>query len=240
MKQRALSPKQPPERRIEHEVRAVFFDLDGTFADTAPDLAAALNRLREEHGMEPLPLPSLRPCVSQGARGLLRTGFGLMPDDSGYPEAHARFLTLYGEIVCEKTVLFPGIDALLARFEANGIRWGIVTNKVEKFTLPLLEKMGYHRRAACIVSGDTAPRPKPAPDPLLLASEWTGIPPGECVYIGDDLRDIEAGRAAAMTTIAARWGYLGEDLPIEHWGADFIVDEAAEIADLFVDLSRTF
>ncbi|MCL2829818.1 MAG: HAD-IA family hydrolase [Betaproteobacteria bacterium] len=226
------SPKSSPACRIEHRIGAVFFDLDGTFADTAPDLAAAINRLLAERGMAGLPPKTLRPYVSQGARGLLRIGIGLSPGDPGYAEALARFVALYAENLCEETVPFPGIDILLAQIEAKGIPWGIVTNKAERFSLPLLEKMGYRQRAACIVSGDSAQRPKPAPDLLQLAAKLTGVAPGESVFIGDDPRDVEAGRAAAMSTIAVRWGYLGDGPPIEAWGADFVVGAATEITAL--------
>lgn len=211
---------------------AVLFDLDGTFADTAPDLAATVNRLREESGLAPMPLAELRPFVSQGARGMLKAGLRLATDAPEYGEFFQRFMQHYGRAFCVETVLFPGMAELIETLEARGIAWGIVTNKSQRFALPLMESLGYARRAACIVSGDSAPRAKPHPNPMLLACRLAGCNPEASVYVGDDVRDIQAGRAVGMRTIAARYGYLGDGGPIESWQADHLVDHPDEIAGL--------
>ncbi len=211
---------------------AVLFDLDGTFADTAPDLAAALNRLRADLDLAPVPAESLRPFTSQGVRGMLKAGLEMQPDDRLYAEFHARFLRYYSQDICVGTTVFPGIDELLARFERRGSPWGIITNKAQRFTLPLLAQLGYAKRAACVVSGDSARRAKPAAQPMQLACALLAREPARCLYVGDDLRDIQAGRAVGMATVAVRYGYLGDGDPIEAWGADHLVDHAGEIAAL--------
>lgn len=213
-------------------VEAVLFDLDGTLADTAADLGAVLNRLRHEAGQAPLPAESIRPHVSRGVRGLLGVGFALAPGDNSYPELHQRFLAYYGDSLCVATTLFDGVAELLASLEAENIKWGVVTNKTSRYTLPLVEALGLSRRAACIVSGDSSPRPKPAPDPLLLASTIAGVEPTHCLYVGDDLRDMQAARAAGMGAIAAAWGYLGDGLPLDEWGADTIIQSPADLIGL--------
>ena len=162
---------------------AVLFDLDGTLADTAPDLGTALNLVREEHNLPPLPLGLLRPHTSQGGRGLLREGMGLLPDAPAYPASYARFLAHYEAGICDKTELFPGMSAVLEELEARSIPWGVVTNKSLYLTLLLLEKMGLIQRCACIVGGDSTPHPKPAPDPLLLAAQQIRRHPQACLYL---------------------------------------------------------
>ena len=211
---------------------AVLFDLDGTLADTAADLGAVLNRLHNEAGHAPLPAETIRPHVSKGVRGLLGLGFALAPGNDGYAELHQRFLAYYGESLCVATRLFEGIAELLYSLDAQGVKWGVVTNKTSRYTLPLMESLGLARRAACIVSGDSSPRPKPAPDPLWLACAIAGAEPSCCLYVGDDLRDMQAARAAGMGAVAAAWGYLGIDLPLEEWGADTILGTPAELAGL--------
>jgi len=211
-------------------LEAVLFDLDGTFADTAPDLGAALNRLRADLGLAPVALAKLRPYTSQGVRGMLRAGLFMRPGDTLYAEFHERFLHYYSQDICVGTTVFPGIDDLIASFEAQDSPWGIVTNKAQRFTLPLLDRLGYVKRAACIVSGDSARRAKPAPQPMHLACSLIARDPGRCLYVGDDQRDIEAGHAAGMVTVAVRYGYLGDGDPIEAWGADHLVDDVAQIA----------
>ncbi|MCX9156024.1 phosphoglycolate phosphatase [Niveibacterium sp. 24ML] len=205
--------------------RCVLFDLDGTLADTAPDLGAALNRVLMEEGHPPLPLEATRPVTSQGVRGLLRVGLKLEPEHPEY-QAHAqRVLSHYTAAICELTRLFDGMDQVLATLESSGIKWGIVTNKHTRFTEPLVSALGLTERAACVISGDTASHPKPHPAPLILACDRAGVPAAQTVYVGDDIRDIQAGRAAGMRTIAAAWGYLGEGEPIHRWGADAIVSD---------------
>ena len=205
-----------PERRTQ----AVLFDLDGTFADTAPDLGAALNLLLAEAGQPPLPLSTLRPYVSPGVRGMLRIGFGMLPDHADYRSRYDRFLVHYRRALCAETRLFEGIAELVEQLEGQDIAWGIVTNKSQRFTLPLMDALGYARRAACIVSGDSSQRPKPHANPMLLACSLTGVAPADCFFVGDDVRDIAAGRAAGMTTVAALYGYLGDGGPVSEWGAD--------------------
>ncbi len=213
-------------------IDAVLFDLDGTLADTAADLGAVLNRLRSEAGQVPLAAATIRPHVSKGVRGLLGIGFSLAPGDDRYAELHQRFLAYYGDSLCVATTLFEGVPGLLASLEAEGVKWGVVTNKTSRYTLPVMEALGLVRRAACIVSGDSSPRPKPAADPLLLASTLAGAPPARCLYVGDDLRDMQAARAAGMGAIAAAWGYLGDGPPLEKWGADAIIHSPEELTGL--------
>jgi len=202
---------------------AVFFDLDGTLADTAPDLASATNRLLVEEGREPLPLAKLRPHVSHGATGMLRAAFSIEPGTDAHAHYSKRFLAHYEQALCVSTRLFDGMEKVLQSLEAHGIKWGIVTNKRQRYTLPLMAALQLDTRASCIISGDSAPRPKPAPDTLLLACSQAGVAPSRSVYVGDDLRDIQAARAADMPAIAAAYGYLGEALPVEQWEADAIV-----------------
>lgn len=210
----------------------VLFDLDGTLADTAADLGAVLNRLRSETGHAPLPAETIRPHVSKGVRGLLGLGFALAPGNDGYAELHQRFLAYYGESLCVATRLFEGIAELLDSLDAQGVKWGVVTNKTSRYTLPVMEALGLVRRAVCIVSGDSSLRPKPAPDPLLLACTIAGAEPAHCLYVGDDLRDMQAARAAGMKAVAAAWGYLGDGLPLEKWGADTIIQSPADLSGL--------
>lgn len=209
---------------------ALLFDLDGTFADTAPDLAAALNRLRSDLDLAPVPAGNLRPFTSQGVRGMLRAGLDMLPDDARYAAFYDRFLHYYSQAICVETTIFPGIEDLLTEFERRGSPWGIITNKAQRFTLPLLAQLGYAKRAACVVSGDSARRAKPAAPPMQLACSLIARTPTRCLYVGDDLRDIQAGRAVGMATVAVRYGYLGDGDPIEAWGADHLVEHAQEIA----------
>lgn len=211
---------------------AVLFDLDGTLADTAHDLGGALNRLLIEENRTPLPIAALRPHVSGGARALLRAGFNLTPADAAYGEFQQRFLAHYQAAICVDTVLFDGIAALLADLEERAIPWGIVTNKSQRFTLAVAEALGLRDRAACLVSGDSSPRPKPDAAPLLLACELAGATATHSFYVGDDLRDIRAGQAAGMRTVAVAYGYLGDGPPIGTWGADHIIDSPQELLAL--------
>ncbi len=216
-------------------IEAVLFDLDGTLADTAPDLGGALNRLRRDLGLDAIPLAQLRPHTSQGATGMLHAGLGIERNDPRFGEMRERFLEHYANALCVDTVLFPGMDDLLAELEANNLPWGIVTNKLARYTTPLVARLQLDRRAGCVLSGDSAAQPKPAPDLLLLAAQQIDRDPASCLYVGDDLRDIQAGLAAGMCTIAVRYGYLGSGLPPEQWGADHLVDHPREIAELLRD-----
>jgi phosphoglycolate phosphatase len=210
-------------------IRAVLFDLDGTLADTAPDLAGALNRLLAEHGQGPVPLERARPVTSSGARGMLRIGFGIDPPDPRYEALKERFLDLYAERLCEATRLFDGIAELLDTLEQRRVAWGVVTNKPERFTVPLLEALQLHSRAACVVGGDTTERAKPHPDPLVHAAQALRLDAARCLYVGDDLRDVQAARAARMRVVAAAYGYLGEHGDPHAWGADAVVAHPLEV-----------
>lgn len=200
-------------------IRAVLFDLDGTLVDTAPDLGYALNLQRGRHGLAPLADAVIRPQASHGARGLLGLGFGIGPDDAKFPAMREEFLELYAANICRHSQPFPGILGLLDALEARGLKWGVVTNKPARFTEPLLSILDLAERAACIVSGDTCPQPKPHPAPMLAAAELCGAAPAACLYLGDAERDIEAARAAGMPALIAAWGYLDATDTPGAWGA---------------------
>ena len=209
-------------------IKAVLFDLDGTLADTAPDLGHALNAMRLARALPPLPSSSTRPVTSLGARGLLQVGFGIAPGHADYQSMREEFLRIYESNICRDSRLFPGMEELLEVIEARRMRWGVVTNKSEHLARMLLEKLGIASRAACIVGGDTTPHFKPHPAPLLAACDALREPAGSCVYIGDDQRDIAAGQAAGMRTAAAMWGYLNGQDPAS-WSADWMVGHPREI-----------
>lgn len=213
-------------------VRLVLFDLDGTLADTAPDLAGAVNRMRSARSLAPVPLDELRPLASHGARGLVGHAFGVTPQDAGFEELRQEFFREYASALCVQSALFPEMPETLEKLDAAGVRWGIVTNKIARFTEPLVEALGLAARAACVVSGDTTPHAKPHPAPLLHALESTRIGADAACYVGDDLRDVEAGRAAGMRTVVARYGYLGNGVPCESWGADHIIGAPPELIAL--------
>ena len=214
------------------QCRAALFDFDGTLADTAPDLVAAVNKMRRDRGLELVPVEQLRPLASAGARGLLGGAFGIGPDDREFAPMREEFLANYEADLCIETTLFPGIAQLLDALDGRGIRWGIVTNKVGRLTVPLVEQLGLASRAGCVVSGDTTPHSKPHPAPLLHAAQALALPPGRIVYVGDDLRDVQAGFAAGMATVAAAYGYCGADLPPAQWHAQHIVDSPQQLAHL--------
>jgi phosphoglycolate phosphatase len=201
--------------------RAILFDLDGTLADTAPDLAGAMNAVRAARGLPPTPYELLRPVASAGARGLIGASFSLKPGDEGYEELRIAFLDTYEAAIAERTQLFDGVAALLAALEAADIRWGIVTNKAARFTDPLVPLIGL-AHASCVISGDTTPHAKPHPAPLLEAARRLGLAPEQCWYVGDDLRDVQAGKAAGMATVAAAWGYCGHAEPAT-WDASALI-----------------
>ena len=212
-------------------IKAVLFDLDGTLADTAPDLTYALNCVRGARGLPALPLAATRPFASQGARGLIGAGFNMKPGDAAYDALRDEFLAAYASNLCRETRLFPGIPQLLDQLETRALPWGVVTNKAERFTLPLLELLEVRARAACVIGGDTTGSIKPHPAPLLAASRAIGLAPGSCIYLGDDQRDVDAGRAAGMKTAVAKWGYLNGEHP-ERWNADSMIDEPQELLRL--------
>jgi len=200
-------------------IRAVLFDLDGTLIDTAPDLGHALNLQRGRHGLAPLADTVIRPQASHGARGLLGLGFGIEPDDAKFPAMREELLELYAANLCRLSRPFPGILELLDAIEARDLKWGVVTNKPARFTEPLLSLLDLAERAACIVSGDTSPQPKPHPAPMLAAAELCDAEPATCLYLGDAQRDIQAAQAAGMPALVAAWGYLDADDQPHAWGA---------------------
>ncbi|WP_373992094.1 HAD family hydrolase [Duganella sp. BuS-21] len=210
--------------------RAILFDLDGTLADTAPDLAAAVNRLRTARGLAPTDYAILRPTASAGARGMIGASFGLKPEDQGYDELRDGFFANYEAAMAVHSGLFDGITELLTGIEAAGLQWGIVTNKPKRFTDPLLPQIGL-AHAACSISGDTTPHAKPHPAPLLEAARRLNLAPEQCWYVGDDLRDIQAGKAAGMLTIGCGWGYCGPTEP-QHWQADYVFQQPHELLAL--------
>ena len=209
--------------------RAVLFDLDGTLIDSAPDLAGAANDLRAERGLAPLPYEVLRPMVGAGARGMVGVAFGVTPEQPDFEPLRDAFLSQYAQRLLMHTRAFDAVDPMLIALERMGMPWGIVTNKAHRFTDPIVAGLGLDRRAKVVIAGDTTARAKPHPDPLLEAARRLAIPPQDCVYVGDDLRDIQAGRAAGMTTVAAAWGYLGRGETIDRWGADRVIQHPAEL-----------
>lgn len=211
--------------------RAVLFDLDGTLADTAPDLARALNRVRAASGLTPIPAELTRSYTSSGARGLLKVGFNLNPEDERYEALRLQFLEFYAAEICVDTRLFDGMAELLDQLDQDRLPWGVVTNKAEQLTFPLLDGLRLGERAACIVGGDTAARLKPHPDSLLHAAAALQLPPSACLYVGDDLRDVQAAQAAGMRVLAAKYGYLGDGGAIESWQADAIIEHPAQVLD---------
>ena len=213
--------------------KLVLFDLDGTLADSAPDLAAAINFVRAERGLPPVPYEQLRPVASAGAPGLVNAAFHLTPQSHQYPAIRERFLSCYSNNIANKTTLFNGIPELLEQLRNLGIGWGIVTNKASALTLPLVKKIGLGD-ADCVISGDTAARPKPYPDPLFEAAKQLNIRPEESWFVGDDLRDIQAGKAAGTGTIAAKWGYCTNP---SSWKADYLAEEPEHILNLVRSLS---
>jgi phosphoglycolate phosphatase len=211
-------------------IEGVLFDLDGTLLDSAPDLYAALVAQCAEEGVAPPPYAPVREVVSRGARAVLRCAFA----DRGEPALEAlvsRYLQLYQDVMAQQTRAFDGVDDLLARIEAHGLRWGIVTNKAAFLTDELLHRIGWASRAGAVVCGDTLPVKKPDPAPVLLACERAGVTPAQCLFVGDDRRDIQAGAAAGLYTVAVSWGYLDGGDP-HAWGADRVLDHPAELAEL--------
>ncbi|TAM09448.1 MAG: HAD family hydrolase [Nevskiaceae bacterium] len=222
------APRPTSARRPLH----VLFDLDGTLADTAPDLGGAANDLLAELGHAPLPQERYRPECSKGARGMLAVALGLTPEDAGYESLRLRYLAFYAARLDRDTQLFPEVRGLLAKLDALRITWGIVTNKPMLYTRPVTQALGLATHAGCIVGGDSAARPKPAPDPLLLACELLKVAPEDCWYVGDDRRDMEAGRAAGMRVAAASWGYIGADTDPRHWNADALLHQPTDLLPL--------
>lgn len=213
-------------------LRAVLLDLDGTLADTAADLARAMNALRGELGLPPLAPGALRPYVSQGARGMLNQGLDLRPDDARYPTLRDRFLEIYADCCAVEARLFDGFPEVLAALRSSGLGVGIVTNKIERFAAPLLRALDVWPDGDCLITPDRLAKPKPAPEGVLLACRLLGVTPAQCVFVGDDRRDVEAGRAAGTRAVVAAWGYLGPDEDVTAWGADAVIGAPSELPAL--------
>ena len=207
---------------------AIFFDLDGTLIDSAPDLAAAADKLRTDRGLPSIAYERYRPMAGAGARGMLAVGFDMKPDHADYENLREEFYVNYENSLTARTFAFDGVAELLAAIRSNAMPWGIVTNKSKRFTNPLVAQMPLLQGTGAVISGDTTPHTKPHPEPVLAAARLTGIDPAACWYVGDDKRDIESGRAAGMKTIAANWGYLGEHA-VSDWGADAVADHPADL-----------
>ena len=209
----------------------VLFDLDGTLIDSAPDLAGAANAMREARGLPPLPVATLRPMVGSGARGMIALALDVVPGDVDYESLRSEFLDIYQQRSLDLTAVFSAVRPVLDRLEAHHRPWGIVTNKAERFTQPVVAALGLTTRAGAIVSGDTTAHPKPHPAPLLHAATLLGVAPGHCLYVGDDLRDITAGNAAGMHTIVAEYGYLGERGCADDWPATGWIERPLALLD---------
>jgi phosphoglycolate phosphatase len=212
--------------------QAVLFDLDGTLADTAEDLGYALNLLRSRRGLEPIPLDLIRPHASAGARGLLRLGFGVEANHPDYEAMRSEFLDDYARHLSRSTALFPGMAQTLAELERRGVRWGVVTNKPSRFTLPLLGALGLSERSACTVCADMVSEPKPHPAALLEAAARLKAPTNACLYVGDDERDVVAALAAGMDSVIALYGYLGNGRPPADWGASALIESPLGLMSL--------
>jgi N-acetyl-D-muramate 6-phosphate phosphatase len=208
------------------------FDLDGTLVDTAPDLAHALNLQLKRHGKLPLPYEAIRPFASHGSRGLVGLGFGITPKDDNFIVMRDEYLSIYDTVFTRSPVLLPGIADLLKAIENKALTWGIVTNKPRRFTQPLINSMGLDKRAACVVSGDDAPNPKPSPETLLIACYQLGVKPENCLYVGDAERDIIAGKAAGMKTVGALFGYIDVTDKPHEWSADFLIETPTQLIKL--------
>lgn len=214
-----LGPSVRPTARV----AAVLFDFDGTLVDSAPDMAATANEMRAARGIDPQPYEALRRMVGSGARGMVGVAFGVKPGEQGYDDLRADFLVRYERRMLERTTVFSAMHHVLERLHHHSIRWGVVTNKATRLAVPMMHGLGLSQRCATLIGGDSTPYTKPHPEPLLEAARRLGVAPEHCVYVGDDARDVRAGRAAGMATLAAAWGYLGDAEPIDTWGADEVL-----------------
>lgn len=213
-------------------IHAVLFDLDGTLIDSAPDLGAAADEMRVARGMASLPLDRYRPMAGAGARGMLGVAFGITPDHPDFPALREEFFRNYEQRMTRDSFAFEGVAQLLHEVRSRGFAWGVVTNKSMRFTGPLTQQMPLFATAGAIVGGDSTPFSKPHPEPLLEAARQLGLPPQQCVYVGDDERDVAAGRAAGMPTVAATYGYLGGTPEVDRWKADARISSPLDLLDL--------
>ena len=213
-------------------IDAVLFDLDGTLIDSAPDLGAAADKMRTDRGLASLPLSHYRPMAGAGARGMIAVAFGLTPDDARFAALKEEFFSNYEARMTALTYVFDGVDELIAHIGQAGLKWGVVTNKSARFTVPLTQAMPLFGTAQTIISGDTTPHAKPHPAPLLEAARQLDVAPVRCVYVGDDERDIVAGRAAGMPTVAAAYGYLGATADTQGWKADATINTPSALLNL--------
>lgn len=220
------------------DVRAVLFDLDGTLIDSAPDLGAAADQMRVRRGLPSLPLEHYRPMAGAGARGMLGVAFGMTPEHPEFPDMREEFFQGYERRMTESTRVFDGVASLLEQLVARGLRWGVVTNKSMRFTGPLTRAMPLFNSAGAVVGGDSTPHAKPHPAPLLEAARQLALPPQDCIYVGDDERDIQAGRSAGMRTVAASYGYLGGNSDVSRWGADAHIRSPFELLALLQTADR--
>jgi N-acetyl-D-muramate 6-phosphate phosphatase len=218
--------------------RAVLFDLDGTLIDSAPDLGAAADKMRVDRGLPSLPLEGYRHMAGAGARGMLGIAFGMAPDHPDYDAMREEFFVNYERCMTQRTYAFAGIPELIAQLRARGLAWGVVTNKAMRFTGPLTKAMELFASAAAVVGGDTTAHAKPHPEPLLEAARRLELEPGQCIYVGDDERDVVAGRAAGMGTVAATYGYLGGNAAAAPWGADAHITSPLELLALLQSVRK--
>lgn len=213
-------------------VDVVLFDLDGTLIDSAPDLGAAADQMRVQRGLPSLPLQDYRPMAGAGARGMLSVAFGMTPEHAQFAELREEFFGNYERCMTERTYVFDGVQAMIEQLQLRGLHWGVVTNKSARFTEPLTRAMPLFASAAAIVSGDTTPHAKPHPEPLFEAARRVGVDPARCIYVGDDERDIVAGLAAGMGTVAATYGYLGLKADTTAWGAHASIENPLALLTL--------
>ena len=214
------------------DIRAVLFDLDGTLIDSAPDLGAAADKMRTDRGLPPLPLAVYRPMAGAGARGMLDIAFGMAPDHAEFALYREEFFANYESRMTQHTRIFAGVAELLAQLQAQQLPWGVVTNKSARFTEPLTRAIPLFETAGAVISGDTTPHAKPHPAPLLEAAARLRLEPVQCVYVGDDERDIVAGLAAGMRTVAAAYGYLGAQADLRSWGAHAEIKSPEDLLQL--------
>lgn len=212
--------------------QAVLFDLDGTLIDSAPDLGAAADAMRTTRGLPSLPIEQYRPMAGAGARGMLGIAFGIDPEHQDFNTLREEFFSNYEQCLTQRTRFFPGVPELIEALAQRALPWGVVTNKSSRFTLPLTSAMPLFASAGTIISGDTTPHAKPHPLPLLEAAKRLGIPPANCIYVGDDERDIVAGLAAGMSTVAVTYGYLGQKADTSQWGAHVTINSVGELLQL--------